>query len=348
MAAVLVTGANGHIGAQTVRRLLEQGHKVIGTVREGADMRGLQGLDVETRYADVMDADAVNAAIRDCDAVIHCAAVYAIWAKNVDDIVAPSIVGTQNVFRAAKEAGVQRIVFTSSIAAIGFSDSPESIRTADNWNLGTEHPYFVAKMRGEQEAIRLSEEYGIDLVRLCPAMMLGPYDYRVTPSTKLIMDLINGSGITYSGGMNIVHVQDVAMVHAKAVELGEPGKRYIIGGTNLDMHEIGDLVEKWTGIRPRHLGMGRDVAMAMGSVLEGVSKLTGKEPQFTRSTADEHVQRWQYFDCSDTYRTFDYTPTDADTVMRDTVGWLLYLGKIRRELQPEYLEKLSANSMWIA
>ncbi len=347
MPRVLVTGANGHVGAHTVRSLLSRGHGVIAMVREGADLRGLQGLDVEYRYADVLDEESVRSAIHDCDTVIHSAAVYAVWAKDSDEIVGPSVTGTRNVYAAAKAAGVRRMIYTSSIVAIGLSESPDVLCDASNWNEDAENPYFMAKVRGEQEAIRLSQEYDIDTVRLCPAMVLGPLDYKITPSTKMVQDLINGSGVSYTGGINLVHVRDVGEVHALAVELGLPGARYIIGGENLQVTQLADLVEKWSGIRPRHMGVNRGMALAFGSLMDGFSKITGKPPQFSRSMAHEQSHRWQFYDCDETYRVFGYTPTSADESVRDTVRWLLFTGKIRRELADDLVANLAPDPEWV-
>ena len=303
MARVLVTGANGHLGANTVRRLLVRGHEAVPMVRQGSDLRGLDGLGLGYRYADILDAEAVMEAVQGCDVIVHSAAVYAVWAKDPDEIVKPSVEGTRNVYAAAQAAGVQRIVYTSSIAAVGYSDSPDKLRTAADWNEDARNPYYAAKVQGEREAMRLADATGIDTIRLCPAMVMGPWDYRITPSMgPLALDLVNGKGVTWKGGVNLVHAYDAGEAHACAVDHGEPGARYIVCGENVDMLHVGELVEKWTGVRPRHLGASRGAGMALGSALEFAARCTGKEPLFTRSTAHEHAHRWAYFDCSETNR----------------------------------------------
>lgn len=348
MARVLVTGANGHLGANTVRSLLARGYEVVPMVRQGSDLRGLDGLGLSYRYADVLDADAVQAAVQGCDVVIHCAAVYAVWAKDPDEIVKPSIVGTRNVFAAAADASVRRIVYTSSIAAVGYSDAPDKLRTAEDWNEDPQNPYYVAKVRGEQEAIRLAAETGLDTVRLCPASIVGPWDYRITPSMgPMVLDLINGNGVTWKGGTNFVHAADAGEVHARAVDMGEPGGRYVVGGENVDMRRVGELVEKWTGVKPRHLGFGRSVGLALGTALDGLSKVTGRKPQFSRTLAYEHANRWAYFDCSETNRVFEIEPKGADETIRDAIRWLLFLGKIKRKLPQEFVEKLPPDPEWM-
>ena len=348
MARVLVTGANGHVGANTVRSLLARGHEVMPVVRQNADVRSLAGLGLAYRYADVMDAEAVRAAAEGCDVIVHTAAVYRTWAKDPEDIVAPSIVGARNIYAAAKAVGAKRVVYTSSVAAVGLSASPDQVRTAAHWNEDARNPYFVAKVRGEQEAIRLSEETGIATIRLCPTYVLGPWDYRITPSTKsLVLGLIDGSGITWKGGVNIVHVADVGEAHARAVDQGEPGGRYIVAGENIEVRQAGALVERLTGVQPRHLAMGRGAAMAAGAVLDLLGKLTGKEPQFTRSLAYQVVERYSYYDAEETGRALGLVPKGAEEALRDSIRWLLALGLISGRLSPEAAAALAPEPEWV-
>ena len=346
MTKVLVTGANGHVGANTVRSLLARGYDVIPMVRETSDLRGLDRLSLGFRYADVLDADAVRAAMEGCDVVVHCAAKYASWAKDPSEIMAPCVTGTRNVFEAAKEAGVGRIVYTSSVAAVGFVDSPDKVRTADDWNEDAKLPYVVAKTQSERQAIDLAAEKGIDTLRLCPAYVLGPWDYRLTPSMKLLLDLVNGNGVTYRGGVNLVHAFDVGEAHAEAVAKGDAGARYIVCGENVDVRRLGDLVHQWTGIIPRHMGLPRSALLAAGSALDAISKLTGRPPQFSRDMAYENVHRYQYFDDRETNRAFDLSPKSADETVRDAVRWLLHIGAIKRELAPDVAAMLAPDPEW--
>ena len=347
MAIVLVTGANGHIGANTVRSLLARGHEVIPMVRQGSDLRGLDGLGLNYRYADVLDVEAVHAAVQGCEVVVHSAANYSSWAKDPDEIMAPCVTGTRNLFAAAREAGVRRIVYTSSIAAVGFSDAPDVLRTAADWNEDAKLSYVVAKTMSELEAAELAEETSIDTVRLCPAFVEGPWDYRLTPSMRLILDLINGSGVTYRGGVNLVHASDVGEVHARAVDHGEPGGRYIVGGENVGVAQLGESVRKWTGVKPLHLGFGRRLMMAGGSAMDAVSKVTGKPPQFSRDLAYEHAHRFAYFDCEETNRVFGLSPKRMDESVYDAIRWMLHIGAIKRKLPEDVVAGLAPDPAWV-
>jgi len=346
MAKVLVTGANGHVGANTLRSLLVRGHEPVPCVRQGSDLRGIEKLGLAYRYGDVMDAPSMEAAAAGCEVIVHTAAVYLNWAKNPEDIMRPSVTGTRNVFQAAKQAGVRRVVFTSSTNAVGFSARPDYVRTEKDWNEDAQNAYYVAKVRGEREAIRLSEELGIPTIRLCPSGILGPYDYRITPSTQAILDIVNGRGFSWVGGMNFVDVQAVAEAHAAAVEMGEPGQRYIVCGDNLDARQIVQIVQQLTGVKSMHLPLGRTTALPLGSLLDAVARFTGTQPIFSRSLAHEVVERYGYYDGSLAKRTFGLQPRNSEETLRDTIRWLLYLGKVTKKLPQDVLDRFPVDPAW--
>lgn len=338
MTRVLVTGANGHIGSNTIRSLLRHGHEVTPFVRSTSDLRGIGKLGLTYRYGDVMDYPSLVKASRNCDVIIHHATVYRIWAKNPEDIIQPALVGTKNIFKAAKESNVRRVVYTSSMAAVGFLRKPVGLRTESDWNEHARSPYYIAKTRSERQALRLSEEYDIPTIRLCPTYVIGPYDYSLTPSTKEILGYINKTGTTYEGGTNFVHVNDVGEVHALAVEQGEPGSRYIVGGDNLHLKELSALITKLTGVKPGHLGITGPVAELAGAVVGFTGKITGSEPPFDRKIVQDVVGWYGYYDCSPANRTFGITSCGAEEVVRDTIRWLLFLGKIK----PEVAKRISS------
>ena len=198
MAKVLITGANGHVGAHTVRAVLDQGHKARSFVRTTSDLRGLEGVDTEIVYGDVLDRESLLKAADGCDVIVHTAAVYKTWVDDPQEILQPAVEGTRNAFEAAKEVGCKRIVYTSSIAAIGNSGSFSDMRTSDDWvpedRIHT--PYARAKRDSERIAWELSEEYDIPLIVINPSGVVGSLDYRITPSTRFILQLL-GTDILY-------------------------------------------------------------------------------------------------------------------------------------------------------
>jgi len=329
---VLVTGATGHIGAHVVRLLLDAGHQVRALVRPQSDRRGLEGLSIEEVTGDVTDLESLMAAVKGVGAVIHMAAVYRTTAKDPSEIIAPAMTGTRNILEACRQQGVERVIYTSSMASVGFSYDPEARLTGRDWNHDPHNPYYVAKTRSEQQAQALAQEYGLSLVVLCPAIVLGPLDYRITPSSRLVMDWLNGRGQTYRGGLNLVDVRDVAAAHVAALNRGESGARYVVGGENLSVAAIGDLLRKLTGVRPLYLGFNRGLMLWSAKWLERAFRLFRRDPPVTYDLVYEVVERYCYLDTGETNRVLDLTPRDAETTLHDCIAWLLAQDRIKPDL----------------
>lgn len=326
---VLVTGANGHIGSHVVKLLLEKQIGVRAMVRKGSDLRGLARLSPEYVYGDIMDAAAVETATAGCDAIIHMAAVYRTIAKTPEEIVAPAVKGAEIVFQAASRHGIKRVVYTSSVASIGFSYSPDVFLSNKDWNNDAHNPYYVAKTQSEKTAQRLAKEHGIHLVVICPAIVLGPNDYRITPSNQLVMDWLNGVGQTYPGGLNLVDVRDVAAAHVAALDKGENGHRYIVGGENLAVKAIGDKLQSIAGIKPLYLPMGRKLTLITARLVESVCRLLRVKPPFTYDLVYEAVGRYCFFDTRETVEVLQVHPRKADASLRAAVDWLLQNNRLK-------------------
>ncbi len=332
---VLVTGANGHIGAHVCRLLLEEGHTVIAMVRENSDLRGLEGVDVTLCRGDVMNPDDVMAAAKGAEAIIHLAAVYKTIAKTAEEIVEPAVQGAKNVFAAAAANGIKRVVYTSSVASVGFSYDPNERRTGDDWNNDAHNPYYVAKTQSEKTAQALAKEHGIHLVVICPAIVLGPLDYRVTPSNQLVKDWLNGIGQTYKGGLNLVDVRDVAAAHVAALTKGENGRRYIIGGENIEVGDIGRKLKALTGIKPMHLPTSRGLTLWTAKWVERLCKLFGMKPPFTYDLVYEVAERYAYFDTDETNQTFGLQPRKAEESLKGAIDWLAENGQLKPKVQAQ-------------
>lgn len=339
MTRVLVTGANGHVGANTVRSLLQRGYEVVPFVRTTSDQRGIKQLGLACKYGDVMDYPSLEKAADGCDAIIHHAAVFQMWTNKPEVILQTAVEGTRNIFKAAKAARVRRMVYTSSMVAVGYSTKPNKLRTEADWNNEAKSPYFIAKTQAEREAQRLSEEYDIPTIRLCPAMIFGPLDYGVTPSTNLLLRMINKDSSTFVGGTNFVHVKDVAETHALALEKGEPGSRYIVGGDNIKIKDLAPVIKRCTGVTPDHFPLTGPIAQLLMAMLNFSDLQKGKIPFIDSKTVPEQFGRFGYYDCSHTKETFGITPKGIEDVIRDAIRWLLFIGKIN----PEVAELISPN-----
>ena len=305
MSRVLVTGANGHLGANTVRALLGHGHEVVAFVRPSADLRGLAGLDIHVARGDVLDRESLVAAALGVEVIIHSAAVFAYWSKEPEQILQTGLNGVKSVFAAATRHHVRRVIYTSSTYAIGFSDSLDQPRAADQWNDNTHSLYSIAKVRSEKAAWRRADETGIPMISLCAAGMWGPYDYRITPAMRWIQALTNGWLPVIDTAGSFVDVRDSAEVHARAVTMGQPGQRYVISAGDLSQAGIANIIRELTGVRHLHLNLGKTLTLWAADLFELTGRLTGWDPITTRGFIEEAYQRCLIADGRLTNETFD-------------------------------------------
>jgi dihydroflavonol-4-reductase len=343
---VLATGANGHLGANVVRSLLRRGYQVVPFVRRGADLRGLDQVGLDYAYGDVMDEHSLCTAAEGCDVMLHMAATYRYWMRDPANISLPALVGTRNAFAAAKAAGMRRMVYTSSNLAVGLSERPDKVLTHKDWNQNARNPYTIAKIESEREAWRLADKMGIEMIAICPTGLIGPYDYRVTPSSDTVRSLINGTAPLYEGAINFVHVGEAAEVHAGAVEGGKPGERYITAGDNAPLSHYGEVIASLTGEKPFTLPGGRRALQFLASVSELASSITRSEPLLTRDLADEVGGRYMYYDCSNTTRDFGITFSGSEKVVSEGIRWLLKIGQIKPKLAVKLAERLPPDPSW--
>jgi len=328
MAKTLVTGATGHIGSMVVRELVNRGHRTVALVRHHSDRRGLEDVDVELVEGDVLDRASVDRAAAGTEIVIHCAANFAIWAKNESEILKPALEGTRNVLQAAARAGTRRVVHTSSAAAVGAAPSADRLLNEDDWFDDPRVPYYQAKTRSERLARKVASELELDLVTVCPTMVLGGNDYRLTPSQRVILDLVRGTGATVGGGTNIVSVEDVALGHVLAAEIGKPGARYLLGGDNISIVELGGLVEAITGVRPRHLDLPKWAFKGIAAFMEIGASLSRKPPHLTRAAVDDVLGKYAWYDLSRSQAQLGLESSPALHVVAEAIEWFGKMGWI--------------------
>lgn len=342
---ILVTGANGHLGANTVRSLLKRNYDVNVFVRDNSDLRGLAGLPVSYYFGNIRDKEALIAATIGCEAIIHHAAVYKVWAKTPAEVMEPAIEGTKNIFSAASKAGIRRLVYTSSTYAIGTSKDPNHLLTENDWNDQDNVPYGIAKTKSEQIAWELSEKNNVPMTVLCPAAIYGRYDYKVTPSNRLLVDIFKGRGMTVKGALSFVDARDAGELHALALSRGRTGERYVLSAGGYEMQEIGKLAAKLSGKRILHAPFGRIVNIATAGMMEIIAKITGWDPPFTIGLAKEYSHRYALFDNSKIITDFNYTFHSLEDAICDTIKWFSFIGKIR--LNNKIIDKFPAEDEWI-
>jgi dihydroflavonol-4-reductase len=321
---VLVTGASGHLGAHVIRHLLSQGRAVRALVRPTSNLQGLEGLDVEVVRGDILNRSSLMSALKGCSALYHLAAVVTEWAQDSTVIYRTAIDGTANILLAVvNTSGIGRIIYTSSVAAVGMSRSPHEPRNESHYNTEDITHYAVAKTRAERLAKELTEKYQLPLVIVNPAVVLGPYDYRPTPATEIVVRYLKHRLPIYvDAGANIVHADDVARGHLLAEQHGRIGERYILSGENLTIRELLTLLAQLVGRRPPSIELGRRTLAVVGWGAELLARLQGRPPLVTRARARSLVGRYSFYDASKAQQELGYTARSARETLADAVQWV--------------------------
>src|SRR6266850_4336545 len=250
MSDVLVTGGTGFIGANVVRELLAAGATVRVLARPGGDRRALEGVKVEIAEGDLLDAASVRRAVAGVKAVYHVAADYRLWTPDPAALYRANVDGTRAMLEAAGQAGVGRIVYTSSVGALGIpKDGTPGDETTPVTLADMVGDYKRSKFLAEQVALDFARR-GLPVVVVNPSAPLGPWDVKPTPTGQMIVDFMRGRMVaTVDTGLNIVHVRDVARGHVLAADRGRVGQKYILGNQDLSLIDIFRGLARLTGLR---------------------------------------------------------------------------------------------------
>ncbi|MGO9582243.1 MAG: hopanoid-associated sugar epimerase [Acidimicrobiales bacterium] len=279
---VLVTGADGFIGSAVTRALLARGAELVALLQPGVPHSNLDGLAVEPVVADLRDRPAVLAAAEGCRMIFHVAAIYRFWVRDAADFYEVNVGGSLNVINAARAAGVERVVYTSTVGTIGL-DGTDHDRAADETAWARISHLFglykQSKYVAEHEVLRAAAE-GLPVVLVQPTLPLGPGDRAPTPTGKTVLDFLNGRiPGWFDTALNVVDVDDVAAGHVLAAERGAQGRSYVLGGENLELRQILDVLAEATGLPRAAVRVPRRVALVAGhasGLVEG--RLLRREP----------------------------------------------------------------------
>jgi len=324
----LVTGGTGFIGTNVVRALLDAGDDVRVLVRACSNRSNLNGLDVDLTEGDLGDHGSLCAAMHGCDRVFHIAALYSFWVRNPDLLFETNVEGTRNVLEAAAAAHVDRIVYTSSVAALAAPHAAKPVTEETPIDIsriiGT---YKRSKYMAEQVALEYVER-GVPVVIVNPSFPVGPYDIRPTPSGRLILDFLNGRMPAYMNtGLNVVDVQDVARGHLLAAEQGRVGERYILGGENLSMRAILQLLSEITGLPSPRIRLPYHPVLALSYVNAGWARVTKRTPRMAPDTI-RMTRHPMYYDPGKAIEELGFSRTSAHVALEKAVQWFTKRGYV--------------------
>lgn len=317
MPAALVTGATGFVGWHVARKLLERGWQVRALSRSAA----VPELDVEMVLGDLRDRGSLQRAVAGCQRVFHVAADYRLWTANPQEMYDSNVEGTRNLLSAAKEAGVQRLVYCSTVGAVGMGngfianeDSPVSLEKMKGH-------YKRSKFLAEQVALDFARQ-GLPVVVVNPTTPVGDHDFKPTPTGKVIVDFLAGKIPAYiDTGLNYVDVDDVAEGHLLAAEHGRPGQRYILGGENLTLKQMLDRLSAVSGHPSPTVEIPYFIAYLAAAASTGWAALTRQHPGIPLDGVRyAHIKMWVSIEKAQ--RELGYAPVPVDGALRRAVNWI--------------------------
>jgi dihydroflavonol-4-reductase len=322
----LVTGATGFVGAAVARALLREGWEVQALARKGSDRRNVQQLPLTVVEGNLNDRASLDRALEGCDALFHVAADYRLGAFDPQELYKTNVEGTRSILEASRQAGVRRVVYTSSVACVGIPK--------DGTPGNEDTPVGVADMIGHYKRSKfLAEQVALEapqVVIVNPSTPIGPGDIKPTPTGQMVLDAAAGRMPAYvDTGLNVVHVDDVAAGHLLAFHKGRPGERYILGGEDLTLREILVEIAGIVGRKPPTVRLPTGVVLPIAYVAEAFARITGRPGRIT--VEGVRMSRKRMFFSSDKARSeLGYTWRPPIEALRDAITWLREQGSLVR------------------
>jgi len=317
----LVTGATGFVGAAVTRALLAAHWQVRVLARKSSDRRNLNGLAVDVLDGDLNDVTSLQRAAQGCVGLFHVAADYRLGAPDPSQLYRANVEGTRNILDAASRAGVQRIVYTSSVATIGIPKDGTPGDEATPSSLDNMIGHYKRSKYLAEEVVREAARAGTSIVIVSPSTPVGPGDVKPTPTGQLVLDAAAGRMPAYvDTGLNIVHVDDVAAGHLLAYERGNAGERYILGGEDMTLREILGVIATLVGRKPPRVRLPYGVVLPMAYLAEGYAKLSGRSGRITLEGVRMSRKR-MYFSSAKAVRDLGYTFRPPVEAFKDAIRW---------------------------
>ncbi len=326
---VLVTGASGFVGSAVARKLVDRGFDVRVLVRPTSPRANVADIACEIAEGDMRDSASVLEALKGVRYLFHVAADYRLWAREPGEIIRNNREGTRAVLEAARTAGIERIVYTSSVATLkprhDGTDADETDAAGIDDAIGA---YKKSKVAAQQEAEAMAAE-GLPVVIVSPSTPIGPRDIRPTPTGRILVEAASGRMPAYvDTGLNLVHVDDVAEGHLLALDKGRAGENYILGGQNATLQEMLADIARLTGRRPPRVKLPRGPLYPLAYVAEAFGRLTNKEPFVTVDALDMSKHQ-MFFSSAKAIRELGYSARPSIEAIRDALAWFRAAGYIR-------------------
>ena len=336
----LITGATGLVGSALARKLLAEGGKVRALVRPGSPRFHLGGLDLEFAEGDIRDAASIRRAMAGIRYVFHAAADYRLWARDPHEIFAANVEGTRIVMQEAMRAGVERIVYTSSVATLAVRDdgcpADETIGLTVEAGIGA---YKRSKIAAERLVEAMVANEALPAVVVNPSTPIGPRDVKPTPTGRIIVEAARGRVPGFvDTGLNLVHVDDVAEGHIAALKRGAIGQRYILGGENVLLSDMLADIAHLVGRRPPQWRVPRTLALSVAYAEEATAWLTGRQP-FTTVDGVRMAEHRMFFTAAKAERDLGFRPRPYRAALADAIRWFEAAGYLGRRQQKQSLKR---------
>ena len=324
----LVTGAAGFLGSHVTRQLVARGENVRVLMRASSSNRAISDLSLEYVTGDLRDVGSLERAMSGVQRVFHVAADYRLWAKNPQDIYDSNVGGTKNLLSAAKSAGVEQLIYTSTVATIAV-DRPELPNESTDSKLEEMVGHYKrSKWMAEQEVLQAARA-GLPAIVAMPTTPVGPWDWKPTPTGKIVLDFLNGKMPGYvETGLNFVGVEECAAGHLLVAERGKIGERYLLGGENLTLKQLLDMLAKITGLAAPTMKIPHGLALGVAYVESAFSRLIGKEPGIPVEGV-RIAQHVMFVDASRAQRELGFRPGSVPAALERAVRWYQANGYVK-------------------
>jgi dihydroflavonol-4-reductase len=325
-----LTGANGFVGSAVARKLLSEGLAVRALVRRGSNRSNLEGLDLNLVEGDIRDVELLHRVMHGVRYVFHVAADYRLWAPDPAKIFATNVDGTRAIMESALEAGVERVVYTSSVATLRLPENGTAAdETAPLDQADAIGAYKQSKVLAERLVERMIAEANLPAVIVNPSTPIGPRDVRPTPTGRIVVEAASGRMPAFvDTGLNLVHVDDVAAGHVAALRRGRIGERYILGGENLSLGQMLAEIARLAGRRAPTVKLPRALIYPIAYAAEGVARITKREP-FVTVDGLRMAKYRMFFSSAKAERELSYRARPAVEALADAYRWFLDAGYLK-------------------